>query len=99
MIFPKETTPSISLTIAGLDGFLASNNSVTLGNPPVISPVFADFLGILTNIFPKSILSPSFTTRCAPTGRLYDLIISFLEFLTCNVGISFLFLDSIITFS
>ena len=37
-ILPKETIPSISETTAGLDGFLASNNSVTLGRPPVISP-------------------------------------------------------------
>ena len=70
LILPKETTPSISETTAGLEGFRASNNSVTRGKPPVISPDLADFLGILTNIFPTSILSPSFTIRCAPTGRL-----------------------------
>jgi len=52
LIFPKETTPSTSLTTAGLDGFLASKSSVTLGSPPVISPDLADFLGILTKIFP-----------------------------------------------
>ena len=46
LIFPKETTPSTSLTTAGLDGFLASKSSVTLGSPPVISPDLADFLGI-----------------------------------------------------
>ena len=99
LILPNDTTPSISLTIAGFEGFLASNNSVTLGRPPVISPVLADFLGILTNILPRSILSPSLTTRWAPTGKLYDLIISSFEFLTSNVGIIFLFLDSMITFS
>ena len=70
LILPKETTPSISETTAGLEGFRASNNSVTRGKPPVISPDLADFLGIFTNIFPTSIVSPSFTIRCAPTGRL-----------------------------
>lgn len=35
---PKEIIPSISETTAGLDGFLASKSSVTLGRPPVISP-------------------------------------------------------------
>jgi len=63
LIFPKETTPSISDTTAGFDGFRASNNSVTRGNPPVISPDFADFLGILTSVFPSLISSPSFTIK------------------------------------
>ena len=54
-IFPKETTPSISETTAGFDGFLASKSSVTLGSPPVISPDLPDFLGILTSIFPLDI--------------------------------------------
>ena len=62
-ILPNEITPSISDTTAGLEGFLASNNSVTLGNPPVMSPDLADFRGILTKVFPSSILSPSFTIR------------------------------------
>ena len=44
LILPNDTTPSISETIAGLDGFLASKSSVTLGSPPVISPDFPDFL-------------------------------------------------------
>ncbi len=38
LIFPNETTPSISLTTAGFEGFRASNSSVTRGRPPVISP-------------------------------------------------------------
>ena len=63
LILPNDTTPSISLTTAGLEGFLASNNSVTRGKPPVISPVFADFLGILTKIFPIPIFSLSLTTK------------------------------------
>ena len=45
-IFPNETTPSISLTTAGFEGLRASNNSVTRGRPPVISPAFADLRGI-----------------------------------------------------
>ena len=98
-IFPKETTPSISETTAGLEGLRASNNSVTLGKPPVISPDFADLRGIFTNIFPSSIWSPSLTIRCAPTGKLYDRkILPFLSVIERD-GISFLFLDSEITFS
>ena len=99
LILPNETTPSISETTAGLDGFLASKSSVTLGKPPVISPDLADFLGILTSILPSSICSPSFTIKCAPTGKLYER--SVLEVLSMieSVGISFLFLDSDITFS
>ena len=63
LIFPYETTPSISETTAGLDGFLASKSSVTLGNPPVMSPDLADFLGILTKILPSFISSPSLTIK------------------------------------
>ena len=59
LILPKETTPSISLTTAGLEGFRASKSSVTLGKPPVISPAFEDFLGILTKILPMLIFSLS----------------------------------------
>ena len=70
LIFPKETTPSIALTIAGLEGLRASNNSVTLGSPPVISPAFADFLGILTSTLPIFMSSPSSIIKCAPTGKL-----------------------------
>jgi len=50
LIFPKDTTPSISDTTAGLEGLRASNNSVTRGRPPVISPAFADLRGIFTRI-------------------------------------------------
>jgi hypothetical protein len=42
LILPKETTPSISETTAGLEGLRASNNSVILGKPPVISPAFEE---------------------------------------------------------
>ncbi len=61
LILPKEAIPSISDTTAGLEGFLASNNSVTLGRPPVISPDLPATLGILAIVSPKVILSPSFT--------------------------------------
>ena len=70
LIFPNETTPSISLTIAGFEGFRASNNSVTLGKPPVISPDLADLRGILTKILPVSTFSESSTIKWALTGRL-----------------------------
>ena len=45
---PKETTPSISATIAGFEGLRASKSSVTRGRPPVISPDLADLRGIFT---------------------------------------------------
>ena len=57
LIFPNETIPSISETTAGFDGFLASNNSVTLGRPPVISPDLPATLGILAMISPRAILA------------------------------------------
>ena len=47
---PKVTTPSISVTTAGLEGLRASNNSVTRGKPPVISRVLPVARGILTKI-------------------------------------------------
>ena len=70
LILPKVTTPSISDTTAGFDGLRASNSSVTLGRPPVISPDLADLRGIFTRIFPPSIASLSSTMMCAPTGKL-----------------------------
>ncbi len=66
---PKETAPSISLIIANSLGFLASNNSATLGRPPVISLVLVVSLGILTIISPASTISPSETKIFAPTGK------------------------------
>ena len=61
MILPYSAIPSISETTAGLEGLRASNNSVTRGKPPVISPTLPEVRGILTKISPASILSPSFT--------------------------------------
>ena len=55
LIFPKVTTPSISDTTAGLEGLRASNNSVILGKPPVISPALEERRGILTRILPALI--------------------------------------------
>jgi hypothetical protein len=91
LILPKETIPSISVTIAGLDGFLASNNSVTLGKPPVISELDPETLGIFTKISPPDTLSPSFTTICEPTGKLYVLNNSFLLLTMVRTGIFFVF--------
>ena len=70
LILPKLTIPSISETIAGLEGFLASNISVTLGKPPVMSPEVLADLGILAIIVPALIFSFSEIITCAPTGIL-----------------------------
>ena len=99
LILPKEIIPSISDTTAGLEGLRASNNSVTLGRPPVISAVPPATLGILTKISPPVTLSPSFTIICAPTGKLYVLKTFFLPSTTVKTGIFFLSLISEITFS
>jgi len=69
---PYVAVPSISETTAGFEGFLASNNSVTRGKPPVISPVLPAERGILTRISPASILSPTETEMCALTGIEYS---------------------------
>ena len=98
LILPKDTTPSISQTTAGLDGLRASNNSVIRGKPPVISPDLADLRGILTKILPALIFSPSFTIKCAPTGKLY-VFSSPSIVITLKPGTNFLLRDSEITFS
>ena len=98
--FPNAAVPSISETTAGFEGFLASNNSVTRGRPPVISPVLPAKRGILTMITPASILSPSVTEICALTGIEYSLKISFvLGSMMWIAGLFFLSRDSMITFS
>jgi len=51
LILPNETTPSISETTAGFEGLRASNNSVILGRPPVISPAFEERRGILLKLY------------------------------------------------
>ena len=60
---PKLTIPSISETTAGLEGLRASNNSVTRGNPPVISPKDEANLGILAIIWPDLIDCSSSTDK------------------------------------
>ena len=60
---PYVTTPSISLTTAGFEGFLASNSSVTLGKPPVISLDCPIILGILDKMVPGFTLSPLSTDK------------------------------------
>ena len=99
LILPKETTPSISLTTAGLEGLRASKSSVTRGRPPVISPALEDLRGIFTKILPMAILSLSSIIKCAPTGRLYERMTPPFPSSIWSVGINFLFLDSEITFS
>ena len=47
LIFPNETTPSISETTAGFEGLRASKSSVIRGKPPVISPDLDERRGIL----------------------------------------------------
>ena len=49
--FSKETTPSISETTAGFEGLRASNNSVILGKPPVISPALEERRGFLPILY------------------------------------------------
>ena len=53
---PQETTQLNSARIATSFGFLASKRSATLGNPPVISLVFEDSLGILAKTSPTLIV-------------------------------------------
>jgi len=50
--FPNSILPSFSAMIAPSLGFLASNNSATLGNPPVISFVLEVAFGNLANTSP-----------------------------------------------
>ena len=49
---PNSIFPSFSAIMALSFGFLASNNSATLGNPPVISFVFEVSFGSLANTSP-----------------------------------------------
>ena len=70
LVSPKRTVPLISVMTAGLDGFRASNNSATRGNPPVISRVLPISLGILTKVCPRFTFCLLVTTRVAFTGRM-----------------------------
>jgi len=60
---PNITLPSFSAIIALSFAFLASNNSATLGNPPVISLVFVVSFGNLAITSPAEIFAPSFTDK------------------------------------
>ena len=48
----------------------ASNNSATLGNPPVMSRDFPISLGILTSVCPLCTFCLSLTTKVALTGKM-----------------------------
>jgi len=61
--FPKITCPSFSAIIALSFAFLASNNSATLGSPPVISFVFVVSFGSLAITSPAETFCPSFTDK------------------------------------
>jgi len=60
---PNTTLPSFSAMIALSLAFLASNNSATLGRPPVISFVFVVSFGSLAITSPAETFWPSFTER------------------------------------
>ena len=60
---PKITFPSFSAIIALSFAFLASNNSATLGKPPVMSFVLVVSLGNLAITSPAEIFWPSFTDK------------------------------------
>ena len=68
---PKETMPSISVTIALSFGRRASKSSATRGRPPVMSFVFVVSRGIFDTMSPAWMSSPSFTTMWAPMGSMY----------------------------
>ena len=58
---PKETVPVISASTPASFGERASNNSATLGRPPVMSLVFDASCGILANTSPTATSWLSFT--------------------------------------
>ena len=92
---PMLISPSISLTTAGLLGLRASNNSVTRGRPPVISPALPTTRGILTRISPALSSWPSSTTMWPLMGKLYVRITSPFSSRIWQLGTWLLSLDSI----
>ena len=66
---PKLVMPLYFARIAASFGFLASNKSATLGNPPVISLVLEDSNGILAITSPALIFAPSVALIIAPEGN------------------------------
>ena len=63
--------PEFSAITAKSFGFLASNNSATLGNPPVISLVLDAAWGVLAKISPAWTSAPSDTDKRDSGGRKY----------------------------
>ena len=61
--FPNSIDPSFSAIIALSLGLLASNNSATLGKPPVISLVFVVSFGNLAIRSPAETFCPSLTDK------------------------------------
>ena len=61
--FPNSIVPSFSAIIAPSFGLLASNNSATLGKPPVMSFVFVVSLGNLAITSPAETFCPSLTDK------------------------------------
>ena len=70
--FPNSIVPEISANTAGFFGFLDSKISATLGNPPVMSLVFEDALGILAIISPALTSLPFSIFRIIPTLKSYE---------------------------
>ena len=68
---PKEIIPDSSDKTAASLGFLASNKSATLGNPPVISLVFEATNGILVMTSPAVIFWPLVKLTKPPAGNGY----------------------------
>ena len=68
----NSTVPSLSAKIAGLEGRRTSNNSSTRGKPPVISPAFVVWTGVLANTSPAFTLSPFLTIIVANVGNKYS---------------------------
>jgi len=70
----SSIVPSISASNAGLDGRRTSNNSLTRGRPPVISPVRLVWTGIRARISPAATVSPFDTFNTEYIGNRYSAI-------------------------
>ena len=70
----SSIVPSISASKAGLVGRRTSNNSLTRGRPPVMSPVRFAWTGIRAMMSPALIASPLVTFRVEYTGNRYSAI-------------------------
>ena len=74
--------PDISDIIAWSFGFLASNNSATLGKPPVISLVLDAAFGVLAKTSPACTSEPSVTDKIESGGRKYLASLPFARSIT-----------------